>query len=277
MLKGGVYLFNMDKSRLGSESENKIKYVETYLKIWEEDMSGFYDIHTHILPHVDDGAADMKETMRLLKMEYNDGVRTIYATSHFRRNMFEPSMEKVHKQYELVAAEAAKEFKDLRILLGCEFHVNSDMVETLDAGERPGMGGTRCVLAEFSERSDANTIQNKCYELLSHGYQPIIAHAERYPAIRKNLDFLEQLVDMGNYIQMNADSIVGNDGLSMKWYCKKAMKKDLIHFVGSDAHNTKDRKPAMGKCAAYLEKTMGKAYMKKILIENPRELIEEGR
>lgn len=240
-------------------------------------MSGFYDIHTHILPHVDDGAADMKETMHLLKMEYDDGVRTIYATPHYRRNMFEPSMEKVREQYELVVAKAAEKFKDLRILPGCEFHVNLDMVETLEAGGRPGMGGTRCVLAEFSERSDANTIQNRCYELLSHGYQPIIAHAERYPAIRKNLSFLEQLVDMGNYIQMNADSIVGNDGLGMKWYCKNVMKRDLLHFVGSDAHNIRDRKPAMGKCAEYMEKVMGKAYMEKILIENPREMIEEGR
>ena len=57
-------------------------------------MSGFYDLHTHILPHVDDGARDMEETRKILEKEYQDGVRTIFATSHYRRNMFEPSMER---------------------------------------------------------------------------------------------------------------------------------------------------------------------------------------
>lgn len=240
-------------------------------------MIGFYDVHTHILPGVDDGAADMEETIRLLKMEYKDGVRNIYATSHYRRKMFEPDMERVRDAYKQVAAEAAKIGSDLRILLGCEFHVNSEMLDVLNAEERPCMGKSRCVLVEFSEQADANTIQNRCYELMSHGYQPIIAHAERCVVIRKNLNFLEQLVEMGNYIQMNADSIVGNEGLGMKWYCKKAIKRDLLHFIGSDAHNTSDRKPAIGKCAKYLEKMMGEAYVNRIMIENPREMIEEGR
>ena len=103
-------------------------------------MSGFYDLHTHILPHVDDGARDMEETRKILEKEYQDGVRTIFATSHYRRNMFEPSMEKIREQYALVKAEAARLYPDLRILLGCEFHANMDMVEVLDA-ERAANSG----------------------------------------------------------------------------------------------------------------------------------------
>lgn len=218
----------------------------------------------------------MNETVKILKMEYRDGVRTIYVTPHYRRNMFETPMEKIQIQYEAVKSEAAKIGSDLRILLGCEFHANMDMIETLDDGGRPTMGGTRGVLTEFSEQSDFRTIQERCYVLLSHGYQPIIAHAERYPALR-NLEAIEQLVDMGAYIQMNAGSITGAEGFGMKRFCKKVIKKDLLHFVGSDAHNTKDRKPMMGKCAEYLTKVMGKDYMEKILMENPLNIIEEGR
>ena len=240
-------------------------------------MSGFYDLHTHILPHVDDGARDMEETRKILEKEYQDGVRTIFATSHYRRNMFEPSMEKIREQYALVKAEAARLYPELRILLGCEFHANMDMVEVLDAGGRPTLGESRCVLTEFSERSDFRMIQERCYALLTHGYEPVVAHAERYPAIFISLDNLEQLVDMGAYIQMNAGSIIGAEGFTMKRFCKKAMKRNLLHFVGSDAHNMKDRAPSMGKCAAYIEKTMGREYMEKILMKNPREIIEEGR
>ena len=92
----------------------------------------------------------------------------------------------------------------------------SGYVETLNAGKRPTMGDTRFVLTEFSEVHDFRFIQERCYELISNGYEPIIAHAERYPVIRKNLEHLEQLVDMGAYIQMNADSISGVEGWGMK-------------------------------------------------------------
>ena len=100
-------------------------------------MKGLYDIHTHIIPHVDDGADTIEITKKILQMEYNDGVRTIFATSHFRRRMFETPMEKIRQQY-LQVQQAAKEIApDLRLILGCEFHANLDMVETLNAGKRP--------------------------------------------------------------------------------------------------------------------------------------------
>lgn len=240
-------------------------------------MVGFCDVHTHILPKIDDGPDNIKETIRILETEYEAGVRTIYATPHFRRDMFEPTMEMIQEQYKKVVEAAKKVGDDLHVLLGCELHVNSEVIELLDTGRCVGLAGTRCVLVEFSEYSDSNIIHNRCYELLSNGYQPIIAHAERYNAIRKNLNFLQQLVEMGNYIQMNADSIVGHDGLSMKWFCKKAIKRDLLHFVGSDVHNTSDRKSSIGKCVKYLEKMMGQSYVRKVMITNPREIIEEGR
>ena len=90
-------------------------------------------------------------------------------------------------------------------------------------------------------------------------------------------DVIEQLTDMGVYIQLNARSIMGKDGFGMKRFCKKMMKKDLLHFVGDDAHNMEDRKPAMGKCAEYIEKVMGADYAKKVLMDNPKNLIIESR
>lgn len=240
-------------------------------------MSGYYDIHTHILPYVDDGAEDMEETKKLLQMEYEDGVRTIFVTPHYRIGMFEPDMERILEQYERVKKEAAKIGDGMRILLGCEFHTNLDMVEILDQGTRPCMGDTRCVLTEFSGCHDLRTIQERCHDLLCHGYTPIIAHAERYPALNKNMEGLRMLTDLGVYIQMNAESLVGKEGFSVKRFCKKVMKEDLLHFIGSDTHDSRMRIPLIGKCSSYLEKNMGKEYMEKILIENPRTILEEKR
>lgn len=240
-------------------------------------MTGIYDVHCHIVPEVDDGADNIETAVKLLQMEYKDGVRTIYVTPHYRKRMFETSMKKIEKQFSLLKTEAANIGSDLHMYLGCEFHANMDMTEMLVARERPTMGGSRCVLTEFSEQTEFAFIQERCYALLSQGYDPIIAHAERYSALYKKFDALSQLVDMGAYIQMNAASILGVDGFGMKLFCKKVMKMDLLHFVGSDAHNTGDRKPMMGKCAEYMEKVMGQDYARKILIENPKNIIEESR
>ena len=117
-------------------------------------MKGLYDIHTHIIPHVDDGADTIEITKKILQMEYNDGVRTIFATSHFRRRMFETPMEKIRQQY-LQVQQAAKEIApDLRLILGCEFHANLDMVETLNAGVSKTMGDKRFGLSEFPAEDD---------------------------------------------------------------------------------------------------------------------------
>ena len=239
-------------------------------------MTGIFNIHNHILPEVDDGADDFKEALQMLKLEYSDGVRTVILTPHYRKGMFECPSERILRKYEQLEKEVNERWKDLRIVLGCEFHANMDMVESLEMHEWMTMGNSRCVLTEVSEQSEFAFIQARCYALLSSGYEPIIAHAERYQALYNHFDKIEQLVDMGVYIQMNAASIMGKDGFGMKRFCTKMMKLDLLHFVGDDAHNLQDRKPCMGKCAAYIKKTMGEDYAEKILIANPENVIMEG-
>ncbi len=235
--------------------------------------AGLFDIHTHIIPMLDDGSFSMEETMKILKMEYEDGVRTIFATTHFRKGMFEPKLSDYEAGLRAVQQSAAAVWEDLTILPGCEFHANMDMIETLDKHQRPTLGRGRCVLTEFANGSERAFIKERCYALLSHGYQPIIAHAERYEAFRKHFDFLEEMVDMGAYIQMNAQSIIGDDGFGMKQFCKKAIKRDLVQFVASDAHNTRSRKPKMAAAAHALTRMIGREGMEEILIENPRDII----
>ena len=171
--------------------------------------------------------------------------------------------------------EASKLYPDMDIRLGCEFHANMDMIEFLKKNDWGTMDGTDYVLTEFSEVHSLSYIRERCYTLLCNGYTPIIAHAERYPALYKKYEEIENLVDMGAMIQMNASSIIGSDGFGMKGFCKKIMKMNLLHFVGSDAHNLDKRKPCMGTCAAYMKRVMGEEYTKRLLEENPSRLIKK--
>lgn len=247
------------------------------LKLIEEEMimTGFYDIHCHILPGVDDGSQDMEETKKMLQIEYDSGIRHIIATPHYRKNMFEPLMDLVEQQYLQVQGMAKTIGDGIQVHLGCEFHVNMSIIETLQKNDRPTMAGSRYVLAEFSGASEVPFIKERIYCLISSGYIPILAHIERYPCIVKDMNLVSELVDMGAYMQVNAESVIGDDGRLAKKFCKNLIKEDLLHFIGTDAHGYKARSPKMGKCAAYLQKKFGKEYVHRILIENPRRIIEQ--
>lgn len=236
-------------------------------------MLDICDIHCHILPEVDDGADSMKSALGLLKKEYDDGVRTIILTPHYRRRMFETPMKKIYNQYELLCKEAAKEVPDIRLELGCEYHVNMDMSEVLTARERPTMAGSRYVLSEFSEKDPEAYLKERCYHLIVCGYIPILAHIERCEALRKNLNLIDDLIEMGCLMQVNAGSILGDDGFWIKRFCWKLIQYDMIYLIGSDAHDLKKRPPKMGECAMLLQKKAGAHYAKKILCENPTTIL----
>ena len=237
-------------------------------------MPEYFDMHCHLLFGVDDGPECIEEALALLQQEYDDGVRTVYLTPHYRKNMFSSSAELRQQNFELLKAHAKQRFPGLKLRLGCEVHVHMDVVRDLKHAACSTLGNTDFVLLEFPESAEKKYIIERCHAVMTVGYRPVIAHAERCTAIRKDLGLLQKLVNMGVYIQMNAGSIVGEEGFARKWFCKKAMQHNLLHFVGSDAHNLTNRKPNIQKCARYLEKGMGAAYRDQIMIENPREIIE---
>ena len=220
-------------------------------------MKGLYDIHCHILPGVDDGARNMEESLWMLNKEYQEGVRHVILTPHFRYDMFEPHMNIVTRQF-MQLRRAAMNIGDegMRLYLGCELHSSMDMVECLKKGRRLTLAGSRYVLVEFSNGDEKNYIEERVRSLLMNGVIPIIAHVERYKATRNDIGFLTELKDMGAHIQVNADTISGQDGFGAKTFARKVMKHGLLDFVGSDGHRKTERIPEIGKCVAKMEKTM---------------------
>lgn len=237
-------------------------------------MPEYFDMHCHLLFGVDDGPESIEESLTLLQQEYRDGVRTVFLTPHYRRNMFEcPTDIRVHN-FELLKACSMQRFPDLKLKLGCEIHVSMDVEQDLKHGKCLALDKSDFVLLEFPELSDNKYIIERCHAVMNSGYIPIIAHPERCIEIRKDFTRLQRLVDMGVYIQINAGSITGEEGLFRKWFCKKAMQHNLVHFVGSDAHGLRNRKPNIGQCIRYIEKTMGADYLNQIMRINPQEIIK---
>lgn len=234
-------------------------------------MKDFFDIHCHILPYVDDGATDMNMAIKMLQIEYRDGVRNIIVTPHYRKGVFETRIAEIQDIYNEVKTIA--DSIGINLYLGCEYHVNMDMIEDLKLGERPTMAGSRCVLCEFSSTDDASYIKERTYTLVRHGYTPILAHIERYTSMIRNISLIEQLASLGCQMQVDAGSILGEEGFSKKRFCRRLLDYGFVHMVGSDAHNLGRRRPNIGKCAIYLEKKYGLRYTEQILCWNPEKIL----
>lgn len=240
-------------------------------------MTGLTEMHCHIIPGVDDGASTMDEVRALLKMEYKQGVRTIILTPHFRKGMFEVSAAEIRKQMKKVQRAAEQLNLDIEFFLGREFYADSHLSERLRSEDCLTLAGTKYILVEFSYSQTFQKIRSRVYELMAEGYIPVIAHIERYACLTANIDLVEELVDMGAHMQVNASPVIGEDGLRQKRFCAKLMKRDLIYFIGTDAHDSRSRIPNLGRCAEYIEKKMGSDYAKKILIDHPRMLLKKVR
>lgn len=235
-------------------------------------MKGMIDVHCHVLPGIDDGAADMDTAVALLKKEYQDGVRAVIATPHYRKRMFEPSMDKVIAAFHELREKASD--LGIALYLGCEYHVNLEITENLLAGIRPTMAGSRYVLSEFSSASTDQFIRERCSHMRSSGLVPVIAHVERYPALREDLDLVEELSEMGCMIQVNAGSFLREDGFKVKRFCKKLLSYGMVDLVGSDCHDLKKRVPRMAECAAWLEKKAGPEYARRLMQTNAEKILE---
>ena len=232
-----------------------------------------FDLHIHILPGVDDGAKDKKESEEMLRIAYREGIRKIVATPHYCCRMKEEELEKRVVAYRWLCSKAAEISSEIEIYLGAELYYESGILEELKQGRAPTLNHTRYVLTEFSVSADYNYIFHAVQNLQYAGYRPVLAHIERYDALQKE-ERISALVDSGAYMQVNAGSVSGRNGWSTKRYLLRLMKSDLIHLIGTDAHSSVGRQPLMKECADYIDKKMGQKYRNRICYDNPSRIIK---
>lgn len=233
----------------------------------------YVDIHSHILPALDDGAKDESQFLEMLRMAAADGITDIIATPHFhyRRGHATPYQirEAVTKGQQLIKEAGL----DIRLYAGNELYYTHELLETVKAGEALTMADSDYVLLEFSPDTERRKIRNAVYQFLSEGYYPIIAHMERYQAFQKHMDFAAEIFDMGAYYQINAGSILGAAGWTTKRFTKIMLQSGMIHFIATDAHDMSKRPPHLEKALNRVEKKLGEQEALRYVSNNPQMIL----
>lgn len=232
------------------------------------------DIHCHALYGVDDGADSMEESMAMISQARSQGVEAVVLTPHYRHGMFGYPVKQIQEHFEHLKHRA--ESMGVELYLGCEYHVNSRMIEALQTGRCSSLAGGDFVLTEYSYDTEYSYIYEQTKKLLSYGYIPVVAHVERYACFLKKPKLCMELSNTGAYIQVNADSILGMGGKAGERFCRKILKNQWADIVASDAHGEKTRSCHLGKCMEHVAKKYGEDYAELIFYENPRKIIEDG-
>ncbi|MCP5003118.1 MAG: hypothetical protein GY941_04075 [Planctomycetes bacterium] len=232
------------------------------------------DIHSHILPSLDDGPNTFEESIEMCKIAVNDGISTIVATPHSTDGVYEAKGDDILKSVEVLNLKLEVAHIDLKILPGAELHVNDRLLEKINNGYALTMNNNnKHILLELPFFFIPPGTEKLMFNLKSMGITSIIAHAERITFFQRNLKSLERLVEAGSMVQVTAQSLTGSFGSRERKCAERFLKRKLVHFIASDAHSAKNRPPVLSRAVEKASRIIGKDEADALVFENPRHII----
>ena len=191
------------------------------------------DIHTHILPFVDDGSSDYEESLKIIEGLVDQGVKHIFLTPHYykQRNYLNTYEENVKIFNEL---KKRARIYDVHLYLANEVKYSIEIFKDIEKGFIKPLSN-QTYLIEFSTDALEYDIFEAVHNMVAKGYKPILAHIERYEAI-DSIESVKQLRKLGALIQVNVSALLGRYGGSIKRKIRKLLKHNLVDFVATDSH-----------------------------------------
>jgi protein-tyrosine phosphatase len=224
------------------------------------------DVHCHILPGVDDGAADVKESLAMAQAAISDGITHVVATPHssteFRFNY--GRVRELRDQLQRLVGDR------LVLATGCDFHLNLENLEALRKEPAPFCINQRnYLLVEFSEYSVPPTTGHTLHDMKLRGLHPIITHPERNGIIQSQANLLASWVRLGSFVQVTAGSLTGTFGPKAREDALRWIGLGVVHLVASDAHNTRGRPLRLQPAYEVVREQFGDAKARGLFFDNP--------
>ena len=235
------------------------------------------DIHAHILPGMDDGAEDLQDALEMAKIAVDNGITVMVATPHCNiPGIYDNYLDKRFAEvYKRVCRELEAHEIPLQLLPGMEVFATSDLPELLEKRKLLTINGSRYLLVEFHFDENLRYVESILDSILGAGLRPIVAHAERYECVQKNLFVLEKWKKRGILIQVNKGSLTGRFGKFSYNAAHSMMQKRQVDVIASDCHSPHYRTPVMMDVYETLQKKYPRTYLEIIFNENPRRICSD--
>lgn len=232
------------------------------------------DIHCHILPDIDDGASSLEEALEMARMAARTGVTDIIATPHFRGEADYLDMRpEIDRQYAQFKDALERWNVPIRLHQGAEILCLPQTPELAAMQALPTLGNTRYVLTEFHFDESFGYMDDCLREIAAFGYDPVVAHPERYDAVYRDPRRLRAWAERGYVLQLNKGSILGSLGSHAEQSANELLELGLAHLFASDAHGCYNRTPHMEGLLRWAEECCEPDCAHILLEENPRRVL----
>lgn len=229
------------------------------------------DVHCHVLPYLDDGAADWEASLTLARMASQQGIRQCIATPHWTGRPEES--ERLERRLEECRQHYAEANIPLEVHAGNEVVLVPKLVEALKSGDARTLAGSRYILLETAQLERGAYIQNALFQVQSNGYRVILAHPERVESWHHSLGDLQELLRRGCYLQVNAGSLAGAFGKGPQRAAERFLKNGWVSLLATDAHSPTSRPPLMDQAVARCEHLIGARATERLVEENPSRIL----
>ncbi len=239
-------------------------------------IDNLVDIHAHTIPGVDDGSRNEQISLEIFKEEYGLGMRHQFCTPHMNDRSEMEAIPRMKELLEKLKQSCKEDCPELRLYLGYELGPDFDILGAMKSeGEKLTMGDTDYILIGPLFSGFSNNMSDMFYDLQTAGYVPILAHPERMGYYKKDPKILEEYVEKGVLLQVNAPSLMGRYGDETKNFARELIDHNWVSFLASDNHRA-HAESRMYKGYEYVSKHWSKELADKLCIDNGLKLIRNG-
>ncbi len=205
------------------------------------------DIHSHLLPGLDDGVKSVEETIYILKIFQDLGFRKVITTPHVMGDHYPNSVSDILSKLEFVNQALQKHEITVKLEAAAEYYLDEKLLTQLSKQEKLLTFGDNYLLFETSFFNKPAFLEETVFNMNAQGYQPVLAHPERYGYLQNDLKLLEKLKNMNLLFQLNLLSLTGFYSSDVRKFARELLKANEINFVGTDCHNAFQANEVMQK------------------------------
>jgi protein-tyrosine phosphatase len=232
------------------------------------------DLHSHLLPGVDDGSRDIGCSLEMARMAVDQGIKVAACTPHIHPGVYNNTGSDIMRRVDDLRHELDIAGIPLRLVAGADNHIAPDLVSRLRSGAALTLNGGRYVLIEPPHHILPPRIEETFFDLLAAGFVPILTHPERMSWISQRYDLIGRLAHAGVWMQLTAGSLLGDFGTRTRSWSCRMLDDGLIDIVATDAHDVLRRPPRMRAAFEALCSRLGEAEALKLVQERPLAVIE---
>ena len=232
------------------------------------------DLHSHILPGIDDGSVSLEMSLEMARLAFDDGTRIIAATPHILPGVYDTLPSTIAAAAQQLSKAIAETGIDLQLVTGADVHVVPDLVAKLRDGRAPCFSGTRYFLFEPPHHVCPPGLDKLAQAAISTGFVPILTHPERLTWIEHSYDLICLMEEAGAAIQLTAGSVTGGFGERAQYWSHKMLDEGRVDIIASDAHHPRRRPPGLSRAAEAIAKRLSEDAAKAMVLHNPRAILD---